>query len=157
MKADTISFAADDWRAGIYAALKKQGVQQMAYVPDAGHASLINACHADSDISCTVLTTEEEGVALPVGQPCMRYCIVLVDLQRLLKAFGGLVYRVRCPLLPMKSSSQIMIVGVNVLRISLDQLFLWLSAKRHLQRVDDRPGQLVLYGKNILHVTVEAI
>lgn len=67
MKADTISFAADDWRAGIFTALKEQGVQQMAYVPDAGHASLINACHADHEISCTVLTTEEEGVALLAG------------------------------------------------------------------------------------------
>jgi len=67
MRAEPFSFAADDWRAGIYAALKKQRVQQMAYVPDAGHASLISACHADDDIDCTVLTTEEEGVALLAG------------------------------------------------------------------------------------------
>lgn len=39
----------------------------MAYVPDAGHASLINACLADCDINSTVLTTEEEGVALLAG------------------------------------------------------------------------------------------
>jgi len=67
MKAESFSFAADDWRAGIFTALKQQGVQQMAYVPDAGHASLINACHGDGDINCTVLTTEEEGVALLAG------------------------------------------------------------------------------------------
>ena len=67
MKADSFSFAGDDWRAGIFSALKTHGVRQMAYVPDAGHASLINACLADSEISCSVLTTEEEGVALLAG------------------------------------------------------------------------------------------
>ncbi len=67
MRADPFAFAADDWRANIFAALKEQQVQQMAYVPDAGHASLINACHGDDGINCTVLTTEEEGVALLAG------------------------------------------------------------------------------------------
>ncbi|MEM9470319.1 MAG: phosphonopyruvate decarboxylase [Pseudomonadota bacterium] len=67
MKADSFSFAGDDWRAGIFTALKAHGVRQMAYVPDAGHASLINACLADNEISCSVLTTEEEGVAVLAG------------------------------------------------------------------------------------------
>ncbi len=67
MRAEPFAFAAGDWRAEIFAALKKQQVRQMAYVPDAGHASLIRACHADSAIDCTVLTTEEEGVALLAG------------------------------------------------------------------------------------------
>ena len=67
MTVEAFSFAADDWRAGIFAALKRQNVQQMAYVPDAGHASLIKACDADKDINSTVLTTEEEGVALLAG------------------------------------------------------------------------------------------
>ena len=67
MKAQPFSFAAGDWRADIFTALKQQNVQQMAYVPDAGHASLIKACHADSSINCSVLTTEEEGVALLAG------------------------------------------------------------------------------------------
>jgi sulfopyruvate decarboxylase TPP-binding subunit len=39
----------------------------MAYVPDAGHATLIHAMHADPDMKVTVLTTEEEGVALLAG------------------------------------------------------------------------------------------
>lgn len=67
MKAETFSFADDDWRSGIFAAMKRQKVKQMAYVPDAGHASLISACDADVDIESTVLTTEEEGVALLAG------------------------------------------------------------------------------------------
>jgi sulfopyruvate decarboxylase alpha subunit len=61
------AFAAGDWRADVYAALKRQGVRQIAYVPDAGHASLIKALHADAETKVTVLTTEEEGVALLAG------------------------------------------------------------------------------------------
>ncbi len=67
MGAGNFSFSAGDWREGIFAAMKRQAVAQMAYVPDAGHASLIKACHADTDIDCTVCTTEEEGVALLAG------------------------------------------------------------------------------------------
>ncbi|HZP86586.1 MAG TPA: phosphonopyruvate decarboxylase [Burkholderiales bacterium] len=61
------AFQPGDWRADIYAALKRQRITQMAYVPDAGHASLIQAMHADPAIKVTVLTTEEEGVALLAG------------------------------------------------------------------------------------------
>jgi len=67
MKAEEFSFTADDWRSGPFAAMKRHNVRQMVYVPDAGHASLIKACHADVEIECTVLTTEEEGVALLAG------------------------------------------------------------------------------------------
>jgi sulfopyruvate decarboxylase TPP-binding subunit len=63
----TSTFAPGDWRADIYAALKRQSVVQAAYVPDAGHASLIQALHADAQMKVTVLTTEEEGVALLAG------------------------------------------------------------------------------------------
>jgi sulfopyruvate decarboxylase alpha subunit len=63
----TFAFPAGDWRADIYAALKRQKVAQMCYVPDAGHATLIKAMHADSTMKVTVLTTEEEGVALLAG------------------------------------------------------------------------------------------
>ncbi len=61
------AFAPDDWRAAIHAAMKRQNVSQVAYVPDAGHASLIEAVHADAEMKVTVLTTEEEGVALLAG------------------------------------------------------------------------------------------
>jgi sulfopyruvate decarboxylase alpha subunit len=42
-------------------------VRQASYVPDAGHAQLIELLHADPDVATTVLTTEEEGVALAAG------------------------------------------------------------------------------------------
>jgi sulfopyruvate decarboxylase alpha subunit len=43
------------------------GVRQVAYVPDSGHARLINLVRADKSLRAIPLTTEEEGVALAVG------------------------------------------------------------------------------------------
>lgn len=55
------------WPPAIYAALKAARIRQLAYVPDAGHAYLIEAAHADPDMTAIVLTTEEEGIALAAG------------------------------------------------------------------------------------------
>ena len=55
------------WQADVFAALKPAGIAQVGYVPDAGHAHLIEAAHADPDIRAVVLTTEEEGIALAAG------------------------------------------------------------------------------------------
>ena len=55
------------WQAQVYAALKAARISQIAYVPDAGHAHLIEAAHADADMRTIVLTTEEEGIALAAG------------------------------------------------------------------------------------------
>jgi sulfopyruvate decarboxylase alpha subunit len=56
-----------DWRDEIFAALKAADIRQVGYVPDAGHARLIELCHADPVIRAVPLTTEEEGVALLAG------------------------------------------------------------------------------------------
>jgi len=56
-----------DWPLDIYRTLKASGVSQLCYVPDAGHSRLIELSHADRGIKTTVLTTEEEGVALCSG------------------------------------------------------------------------------------------
>jgi sulfopyruvate decarboxylase alpha subunit len=55
------------WPGQIYRVLKDAGVAQASYVPDAGHTKLIQLLHADPGIATTVLTTEEEGVALSAG------------------------------------------------------------------------------------------
>ena len=47
--------------------LKKADVRQVAYVPDAGHATLIELFNDDPDVFSNVLTTEEEGVAIAAG------------------------------------------------------------------------------------------
>lgn len=56
-----------DWWTDIFAAFKQAGIRQVAYVPDAGHAALIDACIKDADIRAIALTSEEEGVALLAG------------------------------------------------------------------------------------------
>jgi sulfopyruvate decarboxylase alpha subunit len=55
------------WQAQVYAALKAARITQLAYVPDAGHAHLISAAHADAEMGTVVLTTEEEGIAFTAG------------------------------------------------------------------------------------------
>lgn len=56
-----------DWRDGIFAALKTAEIRQVGYVPDAGHARLIERVQADPAIRGVPLTTEEEGIALAAG------------------------------------------------------------------------------------------
>src|SRR5215218_2759380 len=59
--------AAPAWPAELHRVLKGSGVRQMAYVPDAGHTALIEMFHADPDVTCNVLTTEEDGIAIAAG------------------------------------------------------------------------------------------
>ena len=56
-----------DWRDEIFAALKAAEIRQVGYVPDAGHARLIELCRDDAEMRAVPLTTEEEGVALAAG------------------------------------------------------------------------------------------
>ena len=55
------------WPDRLFDALKRARIAQVGYVPDAGHARLIEHCRADANIRDVVLTTEEEGVALAAG------------------------------------------------------------------------------------------
>lgn len=55
------------WPDEVYSILKRAGVRQVSYVPDAGHARLIELFCSDEDVSAMVLTTEEEGIALSAG------------------------------------------------------------------------------------------
>jgi sulfopyruvate decarboxylase alpha subunit len=55
------------WPEAIYGALGDLGVRQVGYVPDAGHARLIELCQADAAMRAIAMTTEEEGVALLAG------------------------------------------------------------------------------------------
>src|SRR6185312_8137456 len=55
------------WPDAIYQALKAADVRQACYVPDAGHARLIALFEGDPAVATTVLTTEEEGMALAAG------------------------------------------------------------------------------------------
>src|SRR5262245_15360936 len=55
------------WSGELSNRLTAAKVRQGASVPDAGHAKLIELFAADRDIVATVLTTEEEGVAVAAG------------------------------------------------------------------------------------------
>jgi sulfopyruvate decarboxylase alpha subunit len=55
------------WQDQLFEVLKTGRIKQVAYVPDAGHARLIDRVQDDPGIRGIVLTTEEEGVALTCG------------------------------------------------------------------------------------------
>ena len=55
------------WPDTIHRILAETGVRQVGYVPDSGHARLIEIVRADRRMRSVPLTTEEEGVALTVG------------------------------------------------------------------------------------------
>jgi sulfopyruvate decarboxylase alpha subunit len=59
--------AAPSWQNELYELLRRHGVTQFAYVPDAGHRALIDRSLADPEAQSVALTTEEEGVALLAG------------------------------------------------------------------------------------------
>jgi sulfopyruvate decarboxylase alpha subunit len=55
------------WPDRLFEAIRRADIRQVGYVPDAGHARLIERCKADPAIRDVVLTTEEEGMALSAG------------------------------------------------------------------------------------------
>jgi sulfopyruvate decarboxylase alpha subunit len=55
------------WPDDIHRVLRDQRIRQVTYVPDSGHARLIELVRADRQMRAVPLTTEEEGVALAVG------------------------------------------------------------------------------------------
>lgn len=58
---------APSWQNELYDLLRRNGVTQFSYVPDAGHRVLIDRSLADPGAQSVALTTEEEGVALCAG------------------------------------------------------------------------------------------
>lgn len=55
------------WQEDVFSALKEGGIEQIAFVPDAGHTYALRAAHQDPEIRDVVLTTEEEGVGVVAG------------------------------------------------------------------------------------------
>jgi len=55
------------WPDQIHQVFRDHGVRQVPYVPDSGHARLIQLVRSDRQMRAIPLTTEEEGVALAVG------------------------------------------------------------------------------------------
>ena len=59
-----------NWPDAVIDVFKSTGLRQVAYVPDAGHACLIQLCRTDATIQTVSLTTEEEGIADAAGFAC---------------------------------------------------------------------------------------
>jgi sulfopyruvate decarboxylase alpha subunit len=55
------------WPNLIFQKLREFDVRHVTYVPDAGHARLIELCQTSREIKSTVLTTEEEGIGILAG------------------------------------------------------------------------------------------
>ncbi len=58
---------AGSWQEQVFDEMKAADVRHVGYVPDAGHATLITRSIDDPVITTTMLTTEEEGVAVATG------------------------------------------------------------------------------------------
>ena len=56
-----------NWQENLFFQFKEKGIRQISFVPDAGHAKLIDLAVADPQVTSITLTTEEEGVALSCG------------------------------------------------------------------------------------------
>jgi sulfopyruvate decarboxylase alpha subunit len=56
-----------DWPLEVFRTLKRAGIRQVGYVPDAGHKRLIELCLAERALAAVMLSTEEEGVGLAAG------------------------------------------------------------------------------------------
>jgi sulfopyruvate decarboxylase alpha subunit len=67
MDAATEFDAQTSWQDALYDLLRQHDITQFCYVPDAGHAVLIDRSLADRHVHSIALTSEEEGVALIAG------------------------------------------------------------------------------------------
>lgn len=55
------------WKDQLYGSLKALNITQVVYVPDAGHAKLIDRCLEDPEIDCFPLVNEFEAVGICTG------------------------------------------------------------------------------------------
>jgi len=55
------------WSKPVHKLFQEHDIEQVAIVPDAGHANLIHLCESDKKMSVIRLTSEEQGVALLGG------------------------------------------------------------------------------------------
>jgi sulfopyruvate decarboxylase TPP-binding subunit len=62
-----VSAPATDWPDTVFSALLEADIRTVAYVPDAGHARVIEQAHAEERIAAVPLTTEEEGIGYLAG------------------------------------------------------------------------------------------
>jgi sulfopyruvate decarboxylase alpha subunit len=90
------------WPDRLHAVLREIGISQVGYVPDSGHARLIELVRADPQMRAVPLTTEEEGVALALGA-CLggERCVLLTQSSGVGNTINmlGMLVECRVPLL----------------------------------------------------------
>jgi sulfopyruvate decarboxylase alpha subunit len=62
-----VTMTSSDWPLELHRVLRRAGVVQVTYVPDAGHARLITLCQEDGAMKPVVLTSEQEGIGVLAG------------------------------------------------------------------------------------------
>lgn len=67
LKNGSSDIARAPWQKEAYNILIDADIQQISYVPDAGHSELIRMLSENESIECISLTTEEEGVPIACG------------------------------------------------------------------------------------------
>ncbi|WP_342640033.1 phosphonopyruvate decarboxylase [Rhodoligotrophos ferricapiens] len=55
------------WQDVLFECLKRGGIRQVPFVPDAGHSHVIRRAQADGEMKAYPLTTEEEGIPALCG------------------------------------------------------------------------------------------
>ena len=78
VRAEAAAETVPSWPEQIFTILQRFEVRQVAYVPDAGHARLIELVLGAPGMRAVPLTTEEEGVALLAGAWAGGQCGVLL-------------------------------------------------------------------------------
>lgn len=63
----TATGASTSWPLEVFDRLRQADVRHVSYVPDAGHSRLIELSIGDPGVVTTMLTTEEEGIAVATG------------------------------------------------------------------------------------------
>ena len=61
------SGAAPRWQDLLYDQLRASGITIFTYVPDAGHAILIERANSDPGVNAVALTAEQDGVGIAIG------------------------------------------------------------------------------------------
>ncbi len=89
---------------------------------------------------------------MAVREPRIGQSVPGVELDGLLKALDGQSHGRRRSLMPVVTSLQVQLIRLRVLRRSF-----YITAQPHLEPVRDRPGDLILYLEEVLHLTIVAL
>ena len=87
-----------------------------------------------------------------VSEPRIGQRVPGVELDGILKALNGQTHGCRRSLMPVVTSLEVQLIRLRVLRRSFHA-----TAQPHLEPVCNRPGDLILYLEEVLHLTIVAL